>query len=247
MSRIAVICARGGSKGVPGKNTRFLGGRPLIAWTVSQAVETRLFDCIAVSSDSPEILEAAKIAGADFLVKRPAEMASDTVSVHPAIEHCLSAIEAELAFKIESFVFLQVTSPFRAVDDIEKAVTLWQAHRPGSVVSVTLSHSSPYFTLLEERSDGTVALSKPSDPPLARRQDAPLCWDLNEAVYVFDRVRYACTPRVLYSDTRLVEMPRERSLDIDTELDWKVATVLVSEFPTILSPKILKSKKNGKK
>lgn len=226
MSRVAVICARGGSKGVPGKNTRLLGGRPLIAWTVSQAMETGLFDCVAVSSDSAEILEAANVAGADFLVNRPAELASDTVSVHPAIAHCLSAIETELAISIESFVLLQVTSPFRALEDIENAVTLWEAHRPSSVVSVTPSHSSPYFTLLEERSNGTVTLSKPSDPPLARRQDAPLCWDLNGAVYVFDRAHYARDPRVLHPDTRVAEMPAERSLDIDTEFDWRMAEAL---------------------
>ena len=226
MSRVAVICARGGSKGVPGKNTRLLGGRPLIAWTVSQAVETGLFECVAVSSDSAEILAAAQDAGADFLVERPAEMASDTASVHPAIAHCLSAVEAELALRIESFAFLQVTSPFRAPEDIRNAVTLWDATRPGSVVSATPSQSSPYFTLLEEQPDGTVALSKPSDPPLARRQDAPSCWDMNGAVYVFDRARYAREPRVLHPDTRIIEMPPERSLDIDTEFDWRIAAAL---------------------
>jgi len=226
MSRVAVICARGGSKGVPGKNMRLLGGRPLIAWTVAQAVETGLFDCVAVSSDSAEILEAAKIVGADLLVERPLEMASDTVSVHPAIEHCLVAIEAHLTTRVESFAFLQVTSPFRAPDDIHRAVALWNTHRPGSVVSATPSHSSPYFTILEHREDGAVMLSKPTNPPLARRQDAPRCWDLNGAIYVFDRARYAGDPRVLHPDPRIVEMPPERSLDIDTEFDWRMAEAL---------------------
>jgi CMP-N,N'-diacetyllegionaminic acid synthase len=228
MSRVAVICARGGSKGVPGKNMRLLGGRPLIAWTVAQAVETGLFDCVAVSSDSAEILEAAKIVGADLLVERPLEMASDTVSVHPAIEHCLVAVEAHLTTRVESFAFLQVTSPFRAPDDIHKAVALWEDYRPGSVVSATPSHSSPYFTLLEELTDGTITLSKSSDPPLARRQDAPRCWTLNGAVYVFDRAGYSVKPQVLYRDTRLIEMPPERSLDIDTEFDWFQAEALLT-------------------
>ena len=102
------------------------------------------------------------------------------------------------------------------------AVALWDAHRPGSVVSATPARSSPYFTIVEERADGTVALSKPTDPPVIRRQDAPRCWDLNGAVYVFDRVRYGTDPKVLYPDTRLYEMPEERSLDIDTEADWRV-------------------------
>ena len=226
MNQVAIICARGGSKGVPGKNTRRLGGRPLIAWTISQALKSNLFDCVAVSSDSREILDAAQAAGADFCLERPAEMASDTVSVHPAIAHCLAAIETDLKLKIESFAFLQVTSPFRAVDDIKQAVALWAAYRPGSVVSVTPAQSSPYFTLLEEHVDGTLTLSKPSDPPPTRRQDAPECWALNGAVYVFDRLRYEQDPRVLYPDTRIVQMPAERSLDIDTEFDWLIAESL---------------------
>jgi N-acylneuraminate cytidylyltransferase/CMP-N,N'-diacetyllegionaminic acid synthase len=226
MNRVAIICARGGSKGVPGKNTRRLGGRPLIAWTVSQALETQLFDCVAVSSDSREILAAAQAAGADFCLERPAEMAIDSVSVHPAIAHCLAAIETDLKLNIESFAFLQVTSPFRAVDDIKKAVALWNEHRPGSVVSVTPAQDSPYFTLLEENADGEIALSKPSDPPLERRQDAPACWALNGAVYVFDRSRYEEDPRVLHPDTRIIQMPAERSIDIDTEFDWRMAEAL---------------------
>lgn len=226
MNKVAIICARGGSKGVIGKNVRRLGGRPLIAWTVGQALETGLFDCVAVSSDACEILDAARAAGADFCLERPAEMASDTVSVHPAIAHCLSAIETDLKLEIESFAFLQTTSPFRAADDIKHAVAVWDAHHPGSVVSVTPAQSSPYFTLLEECADGRIALSKPTDPPLARRQDAPACWDLNGAVYIFDRARYAQDPRVLHPDTRIVEMPVERSLDIDTEFDWRIAEAL---------------------
>lgn len=84
------------------------------------------------------------------------------------------------------------------------------------------ARSSPYFTIVEERADGTVALSKPTDPRVIRRRDAPRCWDLNGAIYVFDRARQGTDPRVLYPDTRLYEMPEERSLDIDTEADWRV-------------------------
>jgi CMP-N,N'-diacetyllegionaminic acid synthase len=222
MTRIAVICARGGSRGVPGKNLRPLGGRPLIAWTVAQAVESGLFDLVAVSSDAADILEAARAAGADFLVTRPPELATDTISVHPAIAHCLDAAEAHLGRRAESFAFLQVTSPLRATEDIVRAVELWETHRPGSVVSATLARSSPYFTILEEAPDGSVRLSKEADPPVVRRQDAPRCWELNGAVYVFDRERYAKDPRVLHSDTRILEMPEERSVDIDTEWDWQV-------------------------
>lgn len=222
MTRLAVICARGGSRGVPGKNIRPLGGRPLIAWTVLQALEADLFDLVVVSSDAPEILRAAAEAGPVFAVHRPAEMATDTASVQPAILHALDAAEGHLGRGCESFAFLQTTSPLRAVADIARGVALWEAHRPGSVLGVTAARASPYYTLLEEGADGRVQLSKPADPPFVRRQDAPRCWEINGALYVFDRTRHAADPRVLYPDTRLCEMPPERSVDIDTEWDWRV-------------------------
>ena len=96
MTRIAILCARGGSKGVPGKNIRPLAGRPLIAWSINQAREAALFDLIAVSSDDAAILDAARNAGAGLMVRRPDALATDTVSVLPAIVHCLEAAEAHL-------------------------------------------------------------------------------------------------------------------------------------------------------
>lgn len=226
MTRIAILCARGGSKGVPGKNTRLLGGRPLIAWSIAQARESGLFDLVAVSSDAPDILEAARAAGADLMVRRPDELATDTVSVLPAIVHCIEAAEAHLGRKARSITYLQATSPARDTSDIAACVDLFEAHRPGSVVTGCTAKSSPYFSLVEERPEGTVGLSKPTDPPVVRRQDAPRCFDLNGSVYVFDRDRFMADPRVLYPDTRLHEMPEERSVDIDTELDWALAELL---------------------
>ena len=226
MTRPAIICARGGSKGVPGKNLRLLGGKPLIAWTVEQAIRSGLFDTVAVSSDSYDILEAARAAGAHLLIERPPKMATDTASVHLAIAHCLDAIEQDRSAACDSFAFLQATSPLRATEDVAGAVAMWEKYRPGSVVSATPSQSSPYFSIVEERADGTVELSKTLDSPVIRRQDAPRCWDLNGAVYVFDRARYRADPRVLYSDTRAYHMPEERSLDIDTEWDWAMAETL---------------------
>lgn len=226
MTRIAIICARAGSKGVPGKNLRLLGGKPLIGWTVAQALASGDFDLVAVSSDSAEIRAAAAAEGPVFLVERPDEMATDTASVHPAIIHALSAAEAQLGKRCEAIAFLQATSPLRSLDDVRSAVHLWDRQRPGSVVSVTAARASPYYTLLEQDAQGRVRLSKEADPPFARRQDAPACWELNGAIYIFDRDRYAAEQKVLYPDTVLLEMPPERSLDIDTEYDWQVACAL---------------------
>lgn len=228
MTRIAILCARGGSRGVPGKNVRPLAGRPLIAWSINQAREAALFDLIAVSSDDAAILDAARDAGADLMVRRPDALATDTVSVLPAIVHCLEAAEAHLGCAADSLTYLQATSPTRNVADIAACVELFETRRPGSVVTGSPAKSSPYFSLVEERPGGTVGLSKPTDPPVVRRQDAPRCFDMNGSVYVFDRDRFVADPRVLYPDTRLHEMPEERSVDIDTPLDWALAELVMA-------------------
>lgn len=228
MSRIAVICARGGSKGVPNKNVRSLAGKPLIAWTVEHALTSELFDAVAVSSDSSAILEAADEAGADVLVERPAELANDTVSVLPAIRHCLEFVERKGMVLGSSFVYLQATSPTRLPEDIRAATELWERYRPGSVVTGRRSSSSPYFSLVERNSDGCVRLSKSLEGDVVRRQDAPRCFDLNGSIYVFDRDRFLSDPKVLYPDSRLLEMSEARSVDIDTELDWQLAEVVLT-------------------
>ena len=228
MTRIAILCARGGSKGVPGKNIRPLAGKPLIAWTVEQARQTGLFDLIALSSDSQEILDAGQRAGADLMVRRPDELATDTVSVLPAILHCLERAEAQLGRRADTITFLQATSPTREPEDIAAALELFAVHRPGSVITGAPARSSPYFSLVEERPEGHVTLAKPTDPPVVRRQDAPRCFDMNGSIYVFDRERFEADPRILYPDTRLYEMPEERSVDIDTELDWALAELVMA-------------------
>jgi CMP-N,N'-diacetyllegionaminic acid synthase len=211
---VCTILARGGSKGVPGKNLRWISGKSLIKHTVDQALE--LFDCVAVSSDSEAILSAAS--GAHHLIQRPAELASDSAGKCPAIAHCVLAVEARLATRFEVIVDLSVTSPLRSVNDIRGALALYQSG--SNVITGTPARHSPYFSLVEQRGE-FVALSKPSD--ILRRQDSPACFDMNGAVYVWNRDRFIQDPRVLYPDTRLYEMPVERSIDIDTEFDLQWA------------------------
>ena len=227
MSRVAVLCARGGSVGVPGKNTRLIAGRPLIAWSIAQALESGLFAHVAVSSDSPDILEAARQAGATLLVQRPDHLATDTVSVLPAVEHCLAAIEAHQGALVRSFVLLQATSPTREVADIKGAVALFDHHACSSVITGCAARASPYFSLVEETPQGTVILSKPTDPPIVRRQDAPRCFDMNGSIYVVDRIRFATQQQMIWPDTRLFEMSAENSVDIDTLLDFRIAEMIM--------------------
>ena len=232
MIRPAIICARGGSKGIPGKNVREFAGKPLISWTIEQALRVACIDTVIVSSDSDEILDIARNAGAQWTVKRPQQLASDTSSVHPAIQHALQAFQEETNADFESFVLLQTTSPLRADVDIEGAVSIWEQYQPGSVVSASPTRHSPYYTILEKRDDGTLVLSKQLEQPLVRRQDSPECWAMNGAVYVFNKARYFESPQSLYPDSRLYSMPEERSIDIDSELDWKISEMLFEKMST---------------
>jgi len=227
MTMLCTICARGGSKGVVRKNARELLGKPLLAWTIEQARETGLFKAIAFSSDSDELLAAALKAGADIAVKRPDEMATDTAPKIPAIRHCLEQAISRSGTSPDIFVDLDVTSPLRLASDISGAVKLLEQTGAHSVITGAPARRSPYFNLVEARKDGSVGLSKSAEPPITRRQDAPRCYDMNASIYVWRVAPFLEHPAVFYPDTRLYEMPEERSVDIDSELDFTLVELLL--------------------
>ena len=227
MTMLCTICARGGSKGVVRKNARELLGKPLLAWTIEQARQTRLFTAIAFSSDSDELLATALKAGADIAVKRPDEMATDTAPKIPAIRHCLEQAIARSGTSPDIFVDLDVTSPLRLASDISGAVKLLEQTGARSVITGAPARRSPYFNLVEARKDGSVGLSKSAEPPITRRQDAPRCYDMNASIYVWRVAPFLEHPAVFYPDTRLYEMPEERSVDIDSELDFTLVELLL--------------------
>lgn len=229
MRLICTIGARGGSKGVPGKNLRPMLGLPLLAHTIRQAKESGLFDAIAFSSDSPDILRAAEEHGADIIIDRPPEMASDLAAKPPAIRHCFLEAEKRFGRRYEAFVDLDVTSPLRLVSDIQGAVRLFEESGVSNVITGCPARHSPYFTVVETDGKGHVKLSKALPAKVVRRQDSPPCWDMNGSIYVWRREPFLSDPRVLYPDTKLFEMPAERSIDIDNDLDWRFVEFLLAE------------------
>ncbi|MCK1387480.1 acylneuraminate cytidylyltransferase family protein [Bradyrhizobium sp. 21] len=229
MSLICTICARGGSKGVVGKNSRILLGRPMLAWTIEQAKQTGLFTAIAFSSDSDALLEEALRSGADIAVKRPKEMATDTAPKIPAIRHCLEQAMLRTGQTPDIFVDLDVTSPLRLASDITGAVDLLRSSSAPNVITGAPARRSPYFNLVEERKNGSVGLSKIADPPIVRRQDSPRCFDMNASIYVWRVASFLDKPAVFYPDTRLFEMPEERSVDIDSEVDFALVELLLRQ------------------
>ena len=229
VKRLAVICARGGSKGVKGKNLRELAGKPLIAHSIVQAKDSGLFNAVAVSSDSAKILEVAKKWGADHMVERPAGLASDMAPKLPAIRHCTETVETETGETLDTIVDLDATAPLRNLGDIRGAVELLENSKVGNVVSAMPARRSPYFNLVERDETSRVRLSKPPSAPIARRQDAPECFDLNASVFVWTRDSlFSDNDYALGDDTLLFVMPEERSIDIDTEIDFKFVEFLMS-------------------
>jgi len=226
MKRLCTICARGGSKGVPHKNIRPLFGKPLLVHSIEQAKASRMFERVAVSSDSDEILSVAAQAGVDDVIKRPAEMATDTAGKIPAIHHALVTIEARHSTRYSILVDLDATSPLRNLDDIAGAIDLQQKSGANSVITGAPSHRSPYFNLVERAPDGTVRPSKALPANIERRQDAPPTFDMNASIYVWDAAKFRADPRTFYEDTQLFEMPVERSLDVDSPLDFEIVEFL---------------------
>ena len=229
MKRLCTLCARGGSKGVKNKNVRVLGGKPLIAHSILQARDSGLFDAIAVSSDDADILEAAREWGADHLVERPAELATDSAAKMPAIRHCVKTVMDLTGTDFDTFVDLDATAPLRIAKDIEGAVALLENSDADNVITGTPARRSPYFNLVECDSRGRVHLSKPSEQAVVRRQDCPPCYDLNASIYVWHRAAlFADYETVIGANTLLFEMPEERSVDIDSELDFQFVAFLLA-------------------
>ena len=222
---IATICARGGSKGLPGKNIRAFAGRPLIVHTILQALRCEHVAGVYVSTDDPAIADIARGAGAQVPYLRPAELATDAAPKLPVIEHLVRYLEAEGA-NIARIVDLQPTSPLRGSADIEAALAL---HPEAElVVSVTAAHDNPYFNLVEAQPDGSVRLSKGDGS--ARRQDTPQVYALNGSIYVWQRAALArAAEQGLWSVQAVpYEMPRWKSVDIDDLEDFEYAEWLLA-------------------
>jgi N-acylneuraminate cytidylyltransferase len=225
---VATICARGGSKGLPGKNLRPLAGKPLIVHSIEQALACAAIAGVYVSTDDEAIAEVARAAGAQVPYLRPAGLATDEAPKLPAIEHLLAHLETQ-GHAIATAVDLQPTSPLRAPGDIEGALAL--APQADLVVSVTEPSHNPYYTLCEADAQGRLQLSKPA--AFARRQDAPQVWGLNGSIYVWRREALPRAIRDGFWSVRVTPfpMPRNRSVDIDDADDFDYAQWLLAREP----------------
>ena len=204
-------------------------GKPLIAYSLLQAKASNLFECVAVSSDSDDILKISKKYGADYLIERPEEMATDRAAKLPSIQHCVSEVEKLTGLTFGVMVDLDATSPLRIVDDISGAVRLLEDKWVSNVITGTPARRSPYFNLVELDENGFVQRSKTLDVPIVRRQDSPKCYDMNASIYVWKRDAFFKSKTIFLNDTLLYEMPVERSIDIDSGLDFEIVEFLMKK------------------
>jgi CMP-N-acetylneuraminic acid synthetase len=227
MNLLCTICARGGSKGVKNKNIRPMLGRPLIQYTVDQAIASNLFKYISVSSDSNEILEAVSKYQEVRRIQRPNELASDTAGKIPAIRHAVSESEKIHGMKFDVIIDLDCTSPLREASDIVEALNVFKKENAPNLITGMPARRSPYFNMVEQKEDGSIQLAKIPAKPLLRRQDAPACFDMNASIYIWKRDVLFSEDKVILPKTALYVMPEERSWDIDSEMDFEFVEYLL--------------------
>lgn len=225
--KLAVIPARGGSKRLPGKNIRLLGGKPLIRWTIDAALESDVFDRVCVSTDSEEIAGVARQCGAEVPFLRPAELASDISTTASALAHFIETFERMEACSFSHVCLLQPTSPLRSADDIRNAHRLLMVDDLDAVVSVCeMEHPIQLCNRLGP-SGSLKGFIRPADN--RRSQEQEVYYRLNGAIY-FCRTPVAMELNTLYSDnveSRAYVMGQRRSVDIDTALDFAIAETLI--------------------
>ena len=219
MNQIVGIFARGGSKGVRDKNLLKFSGETLISRTIKQAREIVRDEMIFVSTDSDSIAAEALNSGAQVPFLRPDELATDASPEVLSWKHLLGNIDSLVKTEIETMIVLPVTSPMRRTKDIDNALKLFESEDCDMVVSISQARKNPYFNMLEENSNGFLELSKLPKNRVARRQDTPSVWEMNNAIYIA-KIEYVKELSSLLQGKILgYEMPAEYSIDIDSPLD----------------------------
>ncbi len=217
---MAIIVGRGGSKGVPRKNVRELAGKPLIAWSIEAASQSGVLDRTIVSTDDAEIADVARSHGGDVPFLRPSPMASDTAPIIDTIIHAVDNVAEQYRY----IVLLQATSPLRIAADIDGAIEL--CHQTGAPACISLVLAPKARWTIEMDSSGRLLL--PADIT-KQRQELPDAYQPNGAVYVAE-LNWLRSQREFYGPGAVgYVMPAERSVDIDTELDFLLAEAILKQ------------------
>ncbi|XXK22863.1 cytidylyltransferase domain-containing protein [Arenicellales bacterium nBUS_48] len=228
MSFTAFIFARGGSKGLPGKNTKELGGKPLIGWAIEQAFAVDDISRVIVSTDDESIATVARSFGADIPFLRPTELSGDNSPEWMAWQHAINFMISESDSFTGPFISVPATSPLREPEDISRALELFQEGGADVVIAVTPAHHNPWFNMIQMQDNNLVKLVNDSESAVFRRQDAQKVYDMTTFVYIADPEFILCENGIFSGRVKAIEVPVERSIDIDTQYDFDIAEFLLS-------------------
>ena len=227
MDSICFIAARGGSKGVPHKNIRKLAGKPLIAYTIESALDSKLFKHVIVSTEDKQIARIAKKFGAEIPFMRPKNLATNNSSMDDVTLHAIKKLKL-MGFQFDVIVNRDCTVPFIRNKDIKGSIKLLQEKNPDIVCGVYKQHLNPYYNMMEIDKHGNLECCKKLTKKLKRRQDAPIIYQLNGlfTFYVENFLKYRTydMPRVIP-----YEIPLETGLMIDTEFEFQIADMIAQK------------------
>lgn len=228
MKATAFIFARGGSKGLPGKNIRHLAGKPLIAWSIEHALEVKRIDRVFVSTDSEQIADIARDYGAEIPFIRPKELAQDDSPEWLSWQHALSYLLDTDSVLPDVMVSIPATAPLRLSCDIENCLDEFAKGEVDTVITVSAAHRSPYFNMVKPNEDGTVGLIIPPESFIKRRQDSPAVYDVTTVAYAISPEFVMTHNNIFEGRVRAVDVPVERAVDIDTLQDFQFAEFLLN-------------------
>jgi CMP-N,N'-diacetyllegionaminic acid synthase len=222
---LGVITARGGSKGIPGKNLKPLAGKPLLAYTIDAAQRAGVFDRLILSTDDQSIATFARSQGCEVPFLRPSELAQDETPHLPVLQHAVSWLAEHQSYRPDAVVILQPTSPLRRAEHIREAIDLLAARDVDSVLTVSRvpAHMNPMRMLRVDESGRAVLFvtGEPVRRRINRRQDMPEAWVMNGALYAFrTRVLFAAEPSLYGNSTAAMPLPDPYGISIDTPEDW---------------------------
>lgn len=227
MKNYAFIFARGGSKGLPGKNIKHLAGKPLLQYSIDSALASPSIEKVFVSTDDKEIAKVAQNGGG-ILIERPAELATDTSPEWLAWRHAIEWTKANYG-EFDGFVSLPATSPLRSVEDVEAAIAKRLDKNADICISVTPASRSPFFNMVKSNEQGFVELVNKTSANITRRQDAPDVFDITTVVY-------ATSPQFILDNSGLfsgtvtsIEIPKFRAVDIDDIYDFRLAEAILKD------------------
>lgn len=226
---IALVCARGGSKGLPGKNIRMLAGRPLIGWSIKIAKEVKRISRVIVSTDSEEIARVAKESGAEVPFIRPERLARDDSPEWLVWRHALTYLAGNEIESVDGLVVIPATAPLRSVADINNCLDEYEKGEVDVVITVTEANRSPHFNMVKHDDHGYASLVISNTNKLVRRQDVPTVYDMTTVGYVVRPQFVLESESIFDGKVRSVSVPKDRAIDIDTLLDFQFAEFLASQ------------------